>query len=145
MSDLARSFDGVKLEEHEAKYSLTRNHENEPSTKSGDIRDRLGEPVSKYEDHRSGRDSRDRERHRSRDRNRERGRSDRDRDRDRRDRRERDRSRPRHRDERSYGSEVKKEEGGRPPRETRGRRESPGQQPLRARSRSITPLHKKKA
>ncbi|KAJ9076851.1 hypothetical protein DSO57_1022294 [Entomophthora muscae] len=144
MSDLARSFDGVKLEEHEAKYSLTRNHENEPSTKSGDIRDRLGEPVSKYEDHRSGRDSRDRERHRSRDRNRERGRSDRDRDRDRRDRRERDRSRPRHREERSYGSEVKKEEGGRPPRETRGRRESPGQQPLRARSRSITPLHKKK-
>ncbi|KAI0226343.1 hypothetical protein L0F63_003005 [Massospora cicadina] len=127
---------------------------------NGDIRDRLGDPVVGRPDdsHRSSRESRDkdrhrsRERHRERDRDRDRARSERDRDRDRRERREkeRERSRTRHRDaDRAHGStRAKVEDEACPAREEResrrGRRESPSHPALRARSRSVTPLHKKK-
>lgn len=131
-------------------------------------RDREGrESRDKPRDSERGKErGRDRDRERDRDRGREHGRErDRDRDRDRERERERDRERERRerRDREKDRSEThpkeserprhssrnrsKEPEPGRPQEERdsrRGRRESPSRSSLRAKSRSITPLHKKK-
>lgn len=97
---------------------------------------------------------RDRERERDRDRGRDHGRErERERDRERRERRDREkeRSRTRHKESErprhSSRNRSKEPELSRPIEDRdsrRGRRESPSRSSLRAKSRSITPLHKKK-